>query len=377
MDWHVYHQTARGGSHIAADLPCQDNAISEDLGWAHILIVADGHGSRRHFRSERGSQFACVSALDEIEALLEELPEGGIPSDEEFVLLKERILERWRDMVSKDVADEPWTEDELFEASSRMTEAERLQLENGLMSYIPYGSTLVAGFATDDFWAGVQIGDGFLTTIDAEGNYLWPMPESHINEGNRTASLCMSAPMPEFRHCLGTDPIIGLAVCTDGVEKAFPPMGEKVSSFLHWLWLAAREEPETARSLLSSYAERIATRSAVRDDVGIAIMADTQAEDVPPHPTKQQIDRELHQTAAQLEALQSVIEYTRKQLADSVSSDEAERLQQILDRRMTEQSVLQGKLGRSCKPEECCSGEMALSPGEDAAPFGVSEEEQD
>lgn len=377
MGWQLFHQTAMGGSHRLADLPCQDHAISKDLGWARIVVVADGHGSRRHFRSERGSRFACTAALEEIKALLEELQGCGLPSDGELNRLKERILERWRHMVSEDVAAEPWTADELAEAASRMTGAELVQLKNGAKTYTPYGSTLIAAFATDDFWVGLQIGDGFLVTMDAEGNYLWPMPESHVNEGNRTASLCMSVPMSEFRHCSGTNSIIGLVVCTDGIEKAFPSMGEKVSSYLHWLWLAARETPETAQKLLASYAERIATRSAVKDDVGVAIMADTHADDVLPHPTKQQIDRELHQAAAQIEELQSVIDYTRRQMMDSVSHDEKEQLQQILDRRLTEQSVLKEKLQEGAGSEERRPEEAEPASEESADALRKLEDELD
>lgn len=343
MRWHLLHQTAMGGSHRLANLPCQDSAVSEDMGWARVIIVADGHGSRRHFRSERGSRFACEAALDEIKKLLRELPADSAPSAGELDGLKARILERWRRRVSEDAAAEPWTDEELADASTRMREEEYAQLESGDMLYVPYGSTLIAGFATDGFWTGLQIGDGFLVTMDGEGNYLWPMPESHVNEGNRTASLCMGDPMPEFRHCQGTDPIIGLAVCTDGIEKAFPPMGEKVASFLHWIWLAAREEPEKAQRLLASYAERVATRSAMKDDVGIAVMADTETLDVLPRPTKQQMDREMHQAAAQLDELQNVISYTQKQLMGADSPDEMEQLRRILDRRTAERSVLQKK----------------------------------
>lgn len=289
-----------------------------------------------------------------------------MPSDGELDLLKTRILEQWRRKVSEDAAAEPWTDGELEDAATRMGAEELAQLKSGEMLYVPYGSTLIAGFATDGFWTGLQIGDGFLVTMDAEGDYLWPMPESRVNQGNRTASLCMGDPMPEFRHCLGTDPIIGLAVCTDGIEKAFPPMGEKVTSFLHWLWLAAREDPEQAQRLLASYTERVATRSATKDDVGIAVMADTQALDVLPRPTKQQMDREMHQAAAQLEELQNVISYTRKQLLGAGSLDEAEQLQQILDRRMAEQSILQKKLEEGYGAEQTddvsAGGPGALPP---------------
>lgn len=342
MSWQVFHQTAIGGSHQLSGLPCQDSAMSEEYQRTRIIIVADGHGSRKHFRSERGSGFACQVALAEIKAMLDSL--SGPPDEEALGGLKERILEQWRQKVIQDVEAEPWTPEELEGAAAHNTAVELARLENGETPCIPYGSTLVAAFAGDGYWAGIQLGDGILVTITPQGEYVWPMPESQVNQGNRTASLCMGNPMPEFRHCMGTGAIAGVVVCTDGIEKAFPPVGEKVVSYLHWVWLAAREEPGQARELLDSYARRVARRSSIKDDVGIAVMADLEAEDVRPRPTRQQRDRELQQAAAQLEELNSVINYTSRQLERAATAQESQQLQQILERRMAEQAALEEQL---------------------------------
>ena len=332
MGWQLFHLTAMGGSHRQRQLPCQDYALSAQERGARIIMVADGHGSRRHFRSERGAAFACEVAMAELQQLLDGLPKDGMPTEADFTLLKERILAGWQARVMQDAAAEPWTTSELAEAEARMSPEEYARLLQGEQTLTPYGSTLVAAFATEAFWAGIQIGDGMLVTVDTLGSYLWPMPESHVNEGNRTASLCMRSPMPEFRHCMGTQPLTGLIVCTDGVEKAFPPMGEKAISFLHWLWQAARETPEIAGQLLAAAAERTALHSTVRDDVGIALMADADAPDVPFCLTEQQQALARQQADAQLQAQQDMIQYTSDQLANAASPEEAEQLQQILTR---------------------------------------------
>ena len=134
--------------------------------------------------------------MAELQQLLDTLPEGGIPSEEDFTALKERILAAWQARVLQEAAAEPWSDAELAEAGARMTAEDFAQLLQGEQTLIPYGSTLVAAFATDAFWAGIQIGDGMLVTVDAQGHYLWPMPESQVNEGNRTASLCMRSRCP-------------------------------------------------------------------------------------------------------------------------------------------------------------------------------------
>ena len=196
MRWQLFHLTAMGGAHRQRQLPCQDCALSAQGEGTRIIMVADGHGSRRHFRSERGAAFACEVAMAELQQLLDTLPEGGIPSEEDFTALKERILAAWQTRVLQDAAAEPWSDAELAEAEARMTAEDFAQLLQGEQTLIPYGSTLVAAFATDTFWAGIQIGDGMLVTVDDQGRYLWPMPESRVNEGNRTASLCMRSRCP-------------------------------------------------------------------------------------------------------------------------------------------------------------------------------------
>ena len=55
---YAFHVIERGYSHILTDKPCQDYAASHYTKDYAIGIVADGHGSKRYFRSERGSKFA-------------------------------------------------------------------------------------------------------------------------------------------------------------------------------------------------------------------------------------------------------------------------------------------------------------------------------
>ena len=52
------HVTVTGDSNIKKDIVCQDSSghyITESFG---IAVVADGHGSSKHFRSDVGSKLA-------------------------------------------------------------------------------------------------------------------------------------------------------------------------------------------------------------------------------------------------------------------------------------------------------------------------------
>src|SRR6202044_3506654 len=77
-----------------------------------VLAVADGHGSARSFRSDRGSAFATACALD---ALADFVRRAG--PDAPLSRLRRQmanrwprmVVSRWRKMVWKDLRREPFT----------------------------------------------------------------------------------------------------------------------------------------------------------------------------------------------------------------------------------------------------------------------------
>lgn len=328
MNWQSFSQTATGETHRQRNLPCQDYAETVSLSNAQLLIAADGHGSRRHFRSERGSRFACEAARKQMTALLESLDENKFITREQLDTLQADILREWRRLVAADLAQFPWTEEELAEEQALLTPAQYARLTEGQCDLIPYGSTLVAALVTEQGWAGIQIGDGMLVVIDCEGGYHWPMPESQVNEGNKTASLCMET--PEVRICMGSMPLAGLVVCTDGLEKAFPAQGEKIIRALYLLWGTAREMPENAQQRLASAAEQIATLSIVKDDVGFAVLADCDAKDVVPKPTEVQQRRQIEHLQGKWDELVSIVAFNQRQLASTQDPDDIAYLQESI-----------------------------------------------
>ncbi len=322
----IHSRTAMGGMHRLKGLPCQDHAIAEELQGVQVLVVADGHGNRRHFRSERGSALACQVTRDAIARLLSTEPPTGALTKECLTALGQTIIADWRKLVAMDLKAQPWTEAELVEQQEILSPEQLADLTEGRSDFIPYGTTLVAAFATEEQWAGLQIGDGMLVILDSVGNYIWPMPESAINQGNQTASICMND--PELRVCSGTKPITGLFVCTDGIEKAYPVQSEKVVRALHWLWRAARDVQ--AEKLLTDAAEQFATQSAIKDDVGFALMADLDAEDVVPQPTEAQIRQRDEQFQGKWDEVVSVINFNQRQLAAIQDPVAAEQLRASL-----------------------------------------------
>lgn len=379
MGYRPFHMSRTGAAHIRRELPCQDASAGETYHGAVIAVVADGHGSGRHFRSDRGSAIACRVALERFRAFLDEGGQDVRPMDERLDGLKRAVCAAWTAAVREDHALSPWTREELEEARAILTKEQFDALADGSDAPIAYGSTLVAAAAYDGGWAAVQLGDGCFVRVGADGVYDWPMPESAVNEGNRTASLCMREPMRDFRHCWGTDRPAGLLVYTDGIEKTFPPMGREVMSLLHWIWRnehggAPAREDNLARTL-----DMLTQRSASGDDVSVAGIVDPQAEDREPVPGQAQLRRELERLTAQIAEIEGTIQYNEERLRaargneEDVRSGAVEQLQAVIGRKQASAAQLRERAAQLRMELE----EPGPDPGSEAWPEPGAEDDSD
>ena len=349
MKYQPFSMSRIGASHISGGLPCQDASRAGEHGAYGFAIVADGHGSRRHFRSDRGSAIACRVAEEKIRTFLdgEYADEGDL--DAQLSALKEDICSAWMEAVRGDYQNSPWTEAEREEARDRLSPEQLARLEDGTDAPIAYGSTLCAAFTHSGGWAAIQLGDGCFTHIGADGAYDWPMPESLVNEGNRTASLCMRQPMQDFRHCHGDDDPAGLLVYTDGIEKVFPPQGKEIISLLHWIWRNEYAGESVREGNLERTLDMLTRRSPIGDDLSVAGLVNPEAEDKEPVPGRSQRMQELERLQARLAELRSAIDYNKKRLRqaewDEDCSDEAmEQLRGALQRNESAASELRTQI---------------------------------
>lgn len=315
-------------SHLRRGLPRQDRtAVMEDAG-LRIAAVADGHGSRRHFRSETGAAFACETALEVIRRAVTET--GEIPSSgDAFEALMQTIAARWREKVQEHFAGHPWTVEEKEEQENLLSEEQFASLLDGKNPLIPYGSTLCAAFLQGGKWGAVQIGDGSLTVVTAQGEYLWPMPESIVNEGNKTASLCMNDPMRDFRWCCGEEPPAALLVYTDGIDKVLPPEGNELISLLHWVIGNEAAGGENRESNLAETLDRLTQRSSIGDDLSIAGIVDADAEVSAPRLTQRQKDAEMDKVKAGLEEIENTIRFNKERRSRISPEENPEAYQQL------------------------------------------------
>lgn len=372
MKYQPFSMSRIGASHIKGGLPCQDASCAGEWGAYAYAIVADGHGSRRHFRSDRGSVLACRVAEEKITAFLggEYAEEDG--PDARLSALKADICSAWAEAVREDYQRNPWTEAELEEARSRLSPEQFARLEDGTDAPVAYGSTLCAVFTCPGGWAAIQLGDGCFTHIGTDGVYDWPMPESLVNEGNKTASLCMRQPMRDFRHCYGEDEPAGLLVYTDGIEKVFPPQGKEIVSLLHWIWRNEYAGAAVREGNLERTLDMLTRRSPIGDDLSVAGLVDPDAPDAEPVPGQAQQLQELERLKAQLDELNSTISYnTRRvrqleQSSDEIDTAAREQLEDVLKRKQEAALQLHERIA-------ALRAALSLEPEEEPAP----EEEPD
>lgn len=382
MQLTTFHCSRVGAAHVRFGLPCQDySANGEYHGW-HMAVVADGHGSRRHFRSQTGARIACDVALEALRGMIDD-GELQVTTDETMIQLKRHICDAWREAVLADYGQNPWTEAELTEISPLLKPEQMGRLLRGEDAPVAYGTTVCAAWAGEAGWGAVQLGDGSVVHISREGGYDWPMPPSLVNQGNKTASLCMSDPMWDFRHCWGSDNPAGLLLCTDGIDKTFPPQSPGIISFMHWVWNNERVGEPDSQENLEGTLDMFTGRSASGDDVSVAGIVDRDAPEAQPHSDEAQRLMLLNRLRARITEIDSTVEFNVKRLshvdATGDGDDLAAELRRIIDEKRAEAQVLRREeatlaaaLDLPCMPETR-EEQPALVPDTEAAQDGMIE----
>src|SRR4051812_19150290 len=172
MRWRVTGHSVRGATHERRGRPNQD-AIhwlpQAASGLPLILAVADGHGSHRSFRSERGARLAVETAAEVIGDFL-----GGQTQSmsatrraaEEW--LPVALVRRWLAAVADDLAAHPLSADELDLIGALPVRAAAAEAGPANL-HVAYGTTLLATAVADGFILYLQLGDGEILTVSPEG----------------------------------------------------------------------------------------------------------------------------------------------------------------------------------------------------------------
>lgn len=303
MSWKVAHACVRGSSHQRSGLPNQDAvqcAVTPGAqGTVAVAVVSDGHGSPRHFRSQIGSSLAVSTVAATLQGFLRDsvASNGHVPFVPEQVHeLERKIVSGWLAAVQSDLEHNPFTEAELAALEKEEGAEGRASVESS--PELAYGATLLAAAATDKVLLYLQLGDGEILSVSAQGTTTRPLPPDDRLIANQTTSLCQPEAWKDFRSSWVTDGAIPSLVLlsTDGYANSFRSDEDFLKIGQDYLEII-REQG------IASLAEELpailteATQQGSGDDITLAILQDDLTA-----PTATKVPRPL-MTAASKSAL--------------------------------------------------------------------------
>lgn len=305
--WSCYAASARGARHINNGQPNQDavgighlRSDGIDVSFADedvlrapcrtpfFVAVSDGHGSTRHFRSGYGSQFAVEAALDTLSDAIREESEQHDSGRVEHLLRNQAgvLLKTWRRKVREHIDTAPFdsvhqafldrqVEERIERAHGRRRPEEIVRSEQEMAAY---GATLLAAVITDSYTGYVQIGDGDIATVRADGLVERPVPDDEALLGTTTTSLCTAAAEHDFRIRVvphGGSPPALVVLCTDGYEQSFADEASFLRSVYDYFELFRSDEGRDGIAKHLHAWMREVTLEGSGDDTTIALVANS------------------------------------------------------------------------------------------------------
>ncbi len=280
MSWKVAHACVRGSSHQRTGLPNQDAVqcavTPAGQGTVAVAVVSDGHGSPRHFRSQIGSSLAVSTVAATLQAFLRDsvATNGQVPFVPEQVHeLERKIVSGWLAAVQSDLKNNPFTEAELVTLGQEEGAEGRAEVASS--PELAYGATLLAAAATDRVLLYLQLGDGEILSVTAQGTTTRPLPPDDRLIANQTTSLCQPEAWKDFRSAWVTNGALPSLVLlsTDGYANSFRSDEDFLKIGQDYLDIL-REQG------ISSLAEELpailteATQQGSGDDITLAILQD-------------------------------------------------------------------------------------------------------
>jgi hypothetical protein len=186
-----------------------------------IAVVADGHGNKDSFRSDRGSKFAVECAVKNIQIFIADISKEKLfdkrHEAELFRQLGNSIISDWYERVRQDYKADSFSAAELAPVS----DGRKVKYQQQQNIEIAYGTTLMAAAATESYWFGLQIGDGKCVSIHGGAVCKQLIPWNDKCFLNATTSICDASASDEFRYCFDRELPAAVFVGTDGIDDSF------------------------------------------------------------------------------------------------------------------------------------------------------------
>ena len=213
-----FSHSVMGASHERRGIVCQDSSAFEVGNGYAAVVVADGHGSKKHFRSNVGSACATEAALETIKKFYADpdaFDENMRTGHKRIIRnIEKQVISLWNEKVLAHLDANPVTQDELSKFSYE--EFEEIPHE----SY--YGTTLIAAVAGRGYTFGFQIGDGSLVAVFEDGETSMIMDYEESNPANITSSMCNANAASMFdQFYVDNKRLLAICVSTDGLYTSF------------------------------------------------------------------------------------------------------------------------------------------------------------
>jgi len=209
--WRVVGSSVVGASHQRSDKPNQDRIRfpqGQPAAMPLVVALADGHGGKAYFRSDRGAEFAVETALDVCRQLGEKTWET-IRDEKIKDTYSREIYLKWREKVRADFNANPFSEQEIAILGKTKGDNSALKTTERKGPKLPdvpsddevtaYGSTLIVCVVHDSFILLLQLGDGNVLFVSPTGEVDRALPKDERNFGNETTSLCLPEAWTDFR----------------------------------------------------------------------------------------------------------------------------------------------------------------------------------
>ncbi len=259
-----------GASHIAKNMICQDSSAYYAAKDFSVAVVADGHGSKKHFRSNIGSELAVNCTLEVIRRFYADPEEFNreFPKNHKRIMrnIERQIISEWNSKVNEHFNLNPVTEAE----KSQFTPEEFAEISVESI----YGTTLVTAVISKDFTFGFQIGDGSLIAVFEDGHTSMIIDYEESNPANITASMCNSNAISMFNSYYVDNKKIGAVfVSTDGLYTSF---GSDLE-FLNYHTIIADQLSESD-SFADTVSKNIQKRTnfGTQDDISLSCIYDEE-----------------------------------------------------------------------------------------------------
>ncbi len=242
--WQIIAESVKSANH-ALNQDAKKYFIPKDKEYV-IVAVADGHGSKKCFRSNVGSEFAVEVLINNFHHhfstnTFDNLQAGFSGTKDN---LAKTIHRQWMEKVRNHLAKNPFSpEEELIDVKV---------LNNQVISY---GTTLRGALITKNYIIYLQLGDGDILVVN-DNEVTRPIPKDENLIANETYSLCDKEADSLFRFYY--QPVIGqlpdlILLSTDGYSNSFPNDNEFQKTALDYNNLYKEEGMSFIRKNISGW----------------------------------------------------------------------------------------------------------------------------